>query len=104
LVREPDRPKENFVVPETVKESLLLSPSVVFPYTSKVPETTAVPPKTDLDASDPETKNTASVPAVGNLASGALPIITLPVIPILEELLADPDILFVTRAMVFDSC
>ena len=68
------------------------------------PETTAVPPKTDLDASEPETKNTVSVPAVGNLPSGALPMITLPVIPILEELLAEPDMLFVTRAMVFDSC
>jgi hypothetical protein len=30
--------------------------------------------------------------------------ITLPVIPTLEELLADPDMLFVTRAIVFDSC
>jgi hypothetical protein len=53
--------------------------------------------------SDPETKNTVSVPVVGNLASGALPMITLPVIPILEELLADPDMLFVTKAIV-DSC
>ena len=60
----------------------------------------AVPPKTDLDVSDPDTKKTVSVPLVGNILPGEFPIITLPVIPIVEELLAEPDILFVTTDML----
>jgi hypothetical protein len=69
-----------------------------------VPETTVVPPKTDLSVLDPETKNVTSLPGRGGkIGPGALPMITLPVIPILEELLADPDMLFVTKAIV-DSC
>ena len=82
LVREPDRPKENFAVPETVKESLLLSPILVFPSTNKVPETMVVPPKTDLSVLEPETKNVTSVPGSGGKTGpGLLAKITLPVIP-----------------------
>ena len=65
-----------------------------------MPETTVWPPNTDLSVDEPETKNVTSVPGIGgNSLPGSLAKITLPVMPIL--LPADPEMLFVTRAMGF---
>ena len=100
-MREPDRPKENFAVPETTKESVLLSPMLVFPSTIKEPETTVVPPKTDLSVLDPETKKVTSVPGNGGKTGpGSLAKITLPVMPMWDLSATDPDMLFVTKDKV----
>jgi hypothetical protein len=79
--------------------SLLESPKVTFPSVDNDPEIFAPPPKTDLEVSEPDTKKTVSDPRLGNCASGELEMITLPVIPILEPSLLDPETLLVIRAM-----
>jgi hypothetical protein len=69
----------------------------------KEPEDIKSPPNTLLCVPlvEPETKKTASDGRDGKEEPGLLANITLPVIPILEELLADPEILFAINAMFF---
>ena len=81
-----------------VTTSSLELPRVTLPSVDKDPDILAAPPKTDFAVSDPDTKKTASEPAMGKAACGALPITTLPVIPIFELLLSDPDMLLVISA------
>jgi hypothetical protein len=94
FVNEPLRPCENFVWPET----------------PKAPEANVSPLKTmdGLSAPEavelPETKKvTVGFGKEGKDEPGWFANMTLPVIPILEELLADPEILFAIKAIVHPS-
>lgn len=68
------------------------------PSAIREPDIFAAPPKTDFSFSEPDTKNTTSEPDCAKNAA-ALEIITLPVIPILEPPLLDPEILLVIIAI-----